>query len=385
MPGLWSFTITGILFHFLFIFTIFDIYFRTPLSQGMQRIPPPLPPKAKRVIIVLADGLRADKAFNPGVTPHLRFAAGMRGAYGVSHTRVPTESRPGHVALLAGFYEDVSAVAKGWQENPVEFDHIFKTARYSFLMGAPEIMHIFHKQPNNNKRNNKQTQIWTDSFNSELVDFGIKDARVQDEWTFRRFERLLQESKTDQELERKLKSDQVVIFLHCLGHDTNGHAHGPQSPEYKENTKFLDQMIQRLEKTVDDYYENDGKTAWVFTADHGMSDGHSHGDGNPQNTMTPLIAWGAGVRGPQYLKSEEEDSNGHDEYSRGWGISAKRVDVSQADICPLLAALLGVPIPVNSEGILPLNYLDLPTKEKLLMSEWNLRQLLENYRIKEGN
>lgn len=78
----------------------------------------------------LGDGLRSDLLFNLNpfpsipdapkiVAPYLRNIVEERGAFGVSHTHVPTESRPGHVAIIGGMYEDVSAVTKGWKSNPV--------------------------------------------------------------------------------------------------------------------------------------------------------------------------------------------------------------------------------------------------------------------------
>jgi phosphatidylinositol glycan class N len=66
------------------------------------------------LIVHAADGLRADKFFEDATrAPFLHDIIRTRGAWGVSHTQVPTESRPGHVAMIGGFYEDVSSVTKG--------------------------------------------------------------------------------------------------------------------------------------------------------------------------------------------------------------------------------------------------------------------------------
>ena len=66
--------------------------------------------------------------------------------------------------------------------------------------------------------------------------------------------------------------------------------------------------------------------------------------------------------------------------NRTWGLSPnKRCDVNQADVAPLMSSLAGIPVPVNSVGVLPIDYVsnDIITKAQLLLS--NARQISAQY------
>lgn len=70
---------------------------------------------------------------------------------------------------------------------------------------------------------------------------------------------------------------------------------------------------------------SDKSTSYVFTADHGMANWGSHGSGSDHETEIPIITWGAGIK-----------------------IDAKRKDLQQIDIAPLISALIGINYPINS-------------------------------------
>ncbi|CAI2192337.1 9713_t:CDS:2 [Funneliformis geosporum] len=393
----------GIIFHVTYIWSIFDIYFTSPLVHGMTPYKVGLSPPASRLILIVGDGLRADKLYQlhpdeDGISdqpitkaPFLRDIILNHGTFGVSHTRVPTESRPGHVAIIAGFYEDVSAVTKGWKYNPVEFDSVFNQSRHTWSFGSPDILPMFADGASD------PDKVETFMYGHESENFA-EDAKELDVWVFDQLAQLLANSSSDLKLHHQLHEDKIVIFLHLLGLDTNGHAYGPHSKEYMDNIKVVDEGISKTVKLIEEYYEHDGKTAYIFTADHGMSNRGSqfvgltrnknfltsfinlgnHGDGHPDNTRTPIIAWGAGVNKPN-----KTHPIGHDDFSADWHLDeVQRNDILQADIAPLMVSLVGINYPVNSVGELPLVYLNNTPLFKAQSLFVNAKEISEQYQVK---
>ncbi|EMC93337.1 hypothetical protein BAUCODRAFT_37024 [Baudoinia panamericana UAMH 10762] len=381
----------AIVFHLVYLLSIFDVYFRSPIVSGMQAFSVDAPKApAKRLVLYVGDGLRADKAFqsfpdpSPSandtsadelrpLAPFLRSRVLQHGTFGVSHTRVPTESRPGHVALIAGLYEDVSAVTTGWKLNPVNFDSVFNRSAHTWQWGSPDILPMFSTGA-------VPGRVTDEMYGAEFEDFS-KDATELDYWVFDRVKALFKKARTDTDLNARLREDKVVIFLHLLGLDTTGHSYRPYSREYLHNIKIVDEGVREITELIDDFY-GDGETAYVFTADHGMSDWGSHGDGHPDNTRTPLIAWGAGVAKP--VVSNGVAPGHEDGFSHDWHLDhVQRHDVAQADVAALMAYLAGLEFPVNSVGELPLEYLSADDSEKAKAILVNARQILEMYRVKE--
>ena len=203
-----------------------------------------------------------------------------------------------------------------------------------------------------------------------------------DTWVFEKVKELFSSASTNATLDASLREDKNVFFLHLLGLDTTGHSYRPYSKEYLHNIKIVDKGVKEITKLVEDFY-GDGKTAFVFTADHGMSDMGSHGDGHPDNTRTPLIAWGSGVAKPNVNKTGI--ALGHEDgLSADWGLDhIQRHDVNQADVAALMAYLAGLELPVNSVGEIPLSYLAASPQEQAEATLVNARQVLEMYRVKE--
>ena len=279
----------GVALHALLIYAMFDVHFLTPLVHGMEPTTADFAAPASRLVVIVADGLRADRLFEledaPGDdpdaprvprAPFLHGVAESRGRWGISHARPPTESRPGHVALLAGFYEDPSAITKGWQANAVEFDHLLNQSSAAWALGAPSVVSLFAKGIQHVRHR---------MYAEELEDFAASnDHAALDEWVFDRTIEILDGRSLSAEDEANgrsrdteraaLEGERVVFLLHLLGLDSAGHAYKPFGDSVA-GVKAVDNVTADLSRSAFerrfDQTPRDGGTTFLFTADHGMS------------------------------------------------------------------------------------------------------------------
>ena len=93
---------------------------------------------------------------------------------------------------------------------------------------------------------NPKVQINT--YDSNLEDFSSRvDPSAVDTWVFDKVEDFFDRAieGEDQELRLKLRDDKIVLFLHLLGLDINGHTRKPHSKEHAENIRLVDKGVER--------------------------------------------------------------------------------------------------------------------------------------------
>ncbi|XP_068626313.1 GPI ethanolamine phosphate transferase 1 [Battus philenor] len=357
----------GIIIHITFLFSIFDIYFKSPIVKNVIPHHPLHEPPSNRLVLFVVDGLRAESFLNYSTMPYLRSIANSHGRWGISSTRVPTESRPGHVAIIAGFYEDPSAVIKGWKENPVDFDSVFNRTTYTWCWGTYDIVDIFTKGTIDGHIFVNKFDPYDQSFSAD------KNTTMLDQWVFQNVQLLFEKAEITAEIKKKLQSDKIVLFLHLLGTDTAGHVHKPKTGNFLTTLKYVDENIEVIEKVIRNFYNDDGKTTFLMTSDHGMTDWGSHGTGDDHETKTPYVLWGAGVQQVRGLNIDAETKTMYLE---------QRYDINQADLAPLMSTILSIPVPVNSIGKLPIDLLNMTISNKAKAIYINSMQLLSQYNKK---
>lgn len=201
------------------------------------------------------------------------------------------------------------------------------------------------------------------------------DAAVLDYWVFDRVTEFLESIEKSGEAAKLQNQGGLIFFLHLLGIDTQGHAHRPYSAEYLRNIRIVDEGLRNLSTLWERVFPDD-RTAFLFTADHGMSNKGSHGDGERANTETPLVGWGAGFDGPRAANSPTDFPTDSPSSPANWALDhLLRRDVRQADLTPLMASLLGIPIPINSEGNLPVGLLGASPEYRASCAAANARHL----------
>jgi len=303
---------------------MWDLEQTTPaLAKVAPALPDPHTPRlARRVFVVIVDGLRLDRSYELPFLDELR----RRGVDTEAQSHYPTWSRPNYVSILTGVPPTASGVRTNHHSTPVALDSLMDRARAAGLHAASatdyDVLPKLFLRPRD-PAHAAETQdldidAMEDPFSAEAV--RAPDAPLASPFDDARYapwpggfpEAGAQVAAGNDEL--------VVMLVGAV--DAAGHAHGGDSPQYREATEIADRALARALARVDLTQD-----AIVITADHGHTGRGGHGGLEPEVLTVPLIMAGAGVKP-----------------------GATSLDAHLIDVAPTVAALLGIPAPGHGLG-----------------------------------
>ncbi|KAL7064604.1 hypothetical protein AAHC03_04851 [Spirometra sp. Aus1] len=158
-----------------------------------------------------------------------------------------------------------------------------------------------------------------------------------------------------------------IVFFNFASTDLADHIGGYSTPEYLEAVIQADAFVYAVFDTFQRELPEElmNVTTFIVTSDHGVLKFGGHGGDSVSEAYVPIFLWGSGiVRGQSGPPLETLDSK-----------SGYPILLNQVDICPLIAGLLGIRIPTNSMGRLPVDVLDISPPRKLELLLANNRHL----------
>ena len=299
------------------------------LARTAPVIPDPHTPRlARRVFVVIVDGLRYDKSFELPFLDELR----RRGVDAEAESHYPTWSRPNYVSILAGVPPAASGVRTNHHATPVELDTLMDRARAAGMKVAcatdyDVLPKLFLRKRPPERRDDAAAADADDALDIDAMEEPLSDAAVRapdanylspfDDARYAPWPGGFSEAGA---AIAQGDADLVVMLVGAV--DAAGHAHGGASDDYRAAAELSDHALARALGHVDL-----AQDAIVVTADHGHTGRGGHGGVEPEVLDVPLILAGAGVKA-----------------------GAQVDDAHLIDIAPTVAALLGMPAPGHGLG-----------------------------------
>lgn len=284
------------------------------------------PTLSERLVLVVLDGLRRDRAIE---LPAMR-ALAERGASGSVVVTQPSLSNPARAAIATGSWPEVSGVTNNSVFSPPPVQSIFSLARQQGMQSA-----IIG------------SRFWQRAFGEHLVDgyrgFARRpsgyDVQALTSW---------QTSACEDGLEYLGRSTATLRVIDLTAGDEAGHEFGGDSDGYRRVTAAVDDCLGRLVIAF-----GGGKTALLAVSDHGHIDRRGqggHGGDEPEVRLAPFAMAGPGIRTTQPIEAQ------------------------LVDLAPTISILLGMPIPANNQGRVLWEALEIPDGQREALRELERRQ-----------